>query len=687
MLRRSTRGISAPSIKTQTHELINRTSAPTSLQFRTNSSSTLKAQRAERKKSDFLYMRSLQRKAQKQMKGAKVDLKFLPKEQKPDPLQISQADGTSIHFRPSESPYRYASPVDKSRRLLQQRGNYCKLLVINRPERNNAIDLTAANVTLQEFRELNVFPGVQAVVLTGGGETAFSTGVDWKEILTNKPADARKLLREDSKLAFFLATCSLRTVSVMRGLASGSGITMAAFNDFSIATPGTRCDWPEPSFGMCLSAGNSFILSRVNAKFAGLGTYAALTGTMIRGEDVMLTAISNDFGGDFAATQLIEAFSGNPVWDSGSFARRIKETIGFQATDELSFYEHLGAIKRCFHFPETIEEVFEALEAEGTEWAQKALAQMRSRSPLALKVVFRQIWKGADLDLPGCFQMDFRLVNRLMRKQDFKNAAAIKFNGAPAKPLQSLWKYKSVADVPDDLVDSMFQPLTLNRDGVCDLILPDEVYLEHPIANQLKLAEKMGRIKVESLPDISAEDIAKDYIMAPPTRILPEALSALEELQVNIDGRPLEKVSQDAHKFISQFGVSLSPEEVGPYVRMMALDLGLEPKFVMKGNWATLWMRMEEISIKKGIELRSLIKERDVQGFLESLKQEKQEKKVKEAEPVTEAFSEVDVDEMDEEEIARARAQLRASVNDLEYDDEAHDAEFEQALGEEEQDK
>eukprot|EP00761_Pharyngomonas_kirbyi_P013146 gb/GECH01013173.1/.p1 GENE.gb/GECH01013173.1/~~gb/GECH01013173.1/.p1 ORF type:complete len:697 (+),score=192.48 gb/GECH01013173.1/:1-2091(+) len=635
------------------------------------------------KDPQFYRIKSLQEKVGKKFKG-KVDLKFLPKEEKKKPLHISQGDDYPIHFRSHELPYD-GEPVDKSRRLIQQRGRYCKLLSINRPHRNNALDLTAINVILQEFRELNVFPGIQAVVLTGAGETAFSEGVDWKEILKNDPADARKLLREDSKLAFFLSTCSLKNVSVMRGYASGSGITMAAFNDFCIATYGARCDWPETSFGMCPSAGNSFILSRLNAKYRGLGTYVALTGTMIRGEDVLSTAIANDFGGDYAAVQIIEAFSQNTIWDSGSFTECIESAIGHNTFEEVSFAENLGAIHRCFHLPSSVEEIFEALETENTEWSKATLQKLKEKSPLALKVTFRQVCKAGDLDLPGCFQMDFRLVNRLMREQDFQQSAAARFGiKNKASATGSMWRFPTVYQVPESLINSMFEPLSLDRDGTCDLILPDEVYLEHPIMNQLKMVKNMGRIKVKELPGVSAQDIQNDYILSPPTNVLPEPLTPLQELQDNLDSRPLERIGNDAWRLIDYHGIKLKPDQLESYVRMMAIELGFEPRFVLRDNWETIWLRIEEYAFKSGIDLKDYIVERDIEGFEKDLRGEMEEPR-----PDGEEYREED--DGDETNAAQVHAQLRTEDDDLEFDDveneSGRDIEFERSLRDEEERK
>ena len=50
--------------------------------------------------------------------------------------------------------------------------------------------------------------------------------------------------------------------------------------------------------------------------------------------------------------------------------------------------DHYAIIDRCFA-SDRLEDIFAALEADGSEWAQKELATLRAKSPTACKVSLR----------------------------------------------------------------------------------------------------------------------------------------------------------------------------------------------------------------------------------------------------------------------------------------------------------
>jgi len=82
---------------------------------------------------------------------------------------------------------------------------------------------------------------------------------------------------------------------------------------------------------------------------------------------------------------------------------------------------HLDAIDRCFSRG-SVEEIIEALKAEGTEWANGVITQLLSRSPVALKVTYRIMRNAPKLDLGQCMHQDFVAIQRFMKERDFYTA-------------------------------------------------------------------------------------------------------------------------------------------------------------------------------------------------------------------------------------------------------------------------
>jgi hypothetical protein len=72
-----------------------------------------------------------------------------------------------------------------------------------------------------------------------------------------------------------------------------------------------------------------------------------------------------------------------------------------------------------------VENILAAIDREAisgsadAEWAQKAAAVMRSKSPLSLKLALAQVRRGKAWDFGTCMQMEFRIVSRVIHGNDF----------------------------------------------------------------------------------------------------------------------------------------------------------------------------------------------------------------------------------------------------------------------------
>jgi enoyl-CoA hydratase/isomerase-like protein len=81
---------------------------------------------------------------------------------------------------------------------------------------------------------------------------------------------------------------------------------------------------------------------------------------------------------------------------------------------------------------------------------------MRTKSPTATKLAFRQIRNGKILGFDDCMRMEFRMVHRVIAGHDFYEgvrATIIDKDGAPK------WKPASLAEVGERDIDAYFEPL------------------------------------------------------------------------------------------------------------------------------------------------------------------------------------------------------------------------------------
>jgi enoyl-CoA hydratase len=149
-------------------------------------------------------------------------------------------------------------------------------VVINRPEKLNALDLVT-------FRELEGIAqavrhdrGIRGLLVMARGERAFSAGADINDLTGVDSEEARSRATYRRFVLQDLAELPVPSVAVVEGLAMGGGVELALACTFRVASPSARFSFPEIKLGLMPGAGATQRLPRV------IGTARAL--------DMMLTA-------------------------------------------------------------------------------------------------------------------------------------------------------------------------------------------------------------------------------------------------------------------------------------------------------------------------------------------------------------------------------------------------------------
>jgi len=131
------------------------------------------------------------------------------------------------------------------------------------PEKLNRVPLVARDEIASLFDALGADDAVRAIVLTGGGDKAFSAGGDIKAFLDRDPAGL-------SRLAWNVAAperCPKPVIAKLRGFVLGVGFELAMASDFRIAADDVQLGLPEIRLGMIPGSGGSQRVARI----AGLG--------------------------------------------------------------------------------------------------------------------------------------------------------------------------------------------------------------------------------------------------------------------------------------------------------------------------------------------------------------------------------------------------------------------------------
>lgn len=147
--------------------------------------------------------------------------------------------------------------------LVQRNGAHLRLLM-NRPERRNAITVAMYAALADAMEAAQNDPEVRVITLEGEG-VDFTGGNDLADFMNELPQDGQtdipvwRLLRA-------LATNQVPLVAAVHGNAVGIGTTMLFHCDLVVAEEGTRFKMPFTELGLVPEAASSLILPRLGGR-------------------------------------------------------------------------------------------------------------------------------------------------------------------------------------------------------------------------------------------------------------------------------------------------------------------------------------------------------------------------------------------------------------------------------------
>ena len=132
--------------------------------------------------------------------------------------------------------------MNDPKQILVQRDGHVARVVINRPERRNAISFAAWQSLAASFDNLAADPGVRVIVLTGAGDRAFCAGNDISEFAEKRstPEQVEAYDQVNSHAYEVIGGIDKPLVARVRGFAVGGGFELMQLCDIQIASAGAR---------------------------------------------------------------------------------------------------------------------------------------------------------------------------------------------------------------------------------------------------------------------------------------------------------------------------------------------------------------------------------------------------------------------------------------------------------------
>ena len=123
-------------------------------------------------------------------------------------------------------------------------------IVMNRPERLNALDADHYRDLSAAWRQVRDDPAIRVAIVTGAGEKSFTTGADIKSFLTAPPGyDEMWLTQRDQLLNRGLEVWK-PVISAINGYCLGGGVTLMLATDLRVAAENATFNLAEVKRGV-----------------------------------------------------------------------------------------------------------------------------------------------------------------------------------------------------------------------------------------------------------------------------------------------------------------------------------------------------------------------------------------------------------------------------------------------------
>jgi len=328
-------------------------------------------------------------------------------------------------------------------------------LRLNRPKAIHALTremCVAMSDALLRWRE---DPAIRLVMIDHVDGRGFCAGGDIRLIAESGASDgvaARRFFHDEYRLNHLLFTYAKPVIAFMDGITMGGGVGISQPANYRIATERTIYAMPESGIGLFPDVGAGWYLSRLPGR---TGEFLALTGARIDGAECVALGLSTHYVPSERLDELKQALIANPA----EIDRLVAEFA--EAPPEARIIGNRNKIDRLFA-ADRYEDVLAALKADGSEWAQKELATLATKSPQTCKVSLRLLAQGRDhVDFAEEMKVEYRVAAHICQRHDFIEGVRALIVDKDNSPK---WDPPTPEGVTDHLLDQIFAPLPADEE-------------------------------------------------------------------------------------------------------------------------------------------------------------------------------------------------------------------------------
>lgn len=137
-------------------------------------------------------------------------------------------------------------------------------IILNRPEKRNALNLPLIEMLDTMIQEVVQKPDQRVIVIRGEG-SAFCTGLDLSE--TGETKNTERIGRALARLFMTIFTAPLVTIAAVQGYAIAGGAGIASACDIIIAERNTKFGFPEVRRGLISALVSTFLKRQISERY------------------------------------------------------------------------------------------------------------------------------------------------------------------------------------------------------------------------------------------------------------------------------------------------------------------------------------------------------------------------------------------------------------------------------------
>jgi len=229
----------------------------------------------------------------------------------------------------------------------------------------------------------------------------------------------------------------------------GSSVLFGLNSKFSVATENTIWATPEVTIGSVPDVGTLYHLKQLPGN---MGKMLALTGMKVRGKEVVDLGLATHFCQSKFVPELNTELQNSTESEFEDVLNKYQEMSKYEDESIKIKNDKLKTISEESFQPSDISEILSKLKSEN---CSTQLDQLHWAAPLSLKTASRLFVEISTTDYDQALLQSYKVAGNIYFCPEMKRGIeAALLSGGKKKPD---WKMKTLADVPDDMVEFCFK--------------------------------------------------------------------------------------------------------------------------------------------------------------------------------------------------------------------------------------